>query len=304
MKTKTIIFMNNSKSDYVKPMEFSFPGCPIQFLETPLTPPEIEKLVKKVNEEYDQIIFFDYCYNYYLMLPIISKKVKVKWILDTSIAALANVDIYNSFFQVIEYKERKLVDTIATLDYSMYLTFKNKYDFMYLTLDIDMKKNKTTTCDEIGIIGYDYADNCSYFNELSAVCLSKNRNVNIQNEMNVTKKFGFDFGLKFNIISSPYELILNSKIILYINFFDTKPYYFLYCMDNEIPCILGNTNLLNNNKILKDLFVVKSDDNIDEISEKIKKLEFVDSTIFKEYFKWRKEYSKQSKIGIENFVNR
>ena len=142
MKTKTIIFMNNSKSDYVKPMEFSFPGCPIQFLETPLTPPEIEKLVKKVNEEYDQIIFFDYCYNYYLMLPIISKKVKVKWILDTSIAALANVDIYNPFFQVIEYKERKLVDTIATLDYSMYLTFKNKYDFMYLTLDIDMKKNK------------------------------------------------------------------------------------------------------------------------------------------------------------------
>ena len=39
--------------------------------------------------------------------------------------------------------------------------------------------------------------------------------------------------------------------------------------DLGIPCIVGNTNYFDNNKYLKDNLVVKSDDDIREISKKI-----------------------------------
>lgn len=301
MKTKTILFVNDPKSDYLESLKYSFPDCDLSFLNNYLAPPEIEKLASDVNKKYDQVIFFDYCYNYYLMLPIISKKIKVKWILTTSIASLFNADIYSSFFQVIEYKERKLVDVIAALDYSTYLVFKNKYDFKYLTLDIN-KRLKVENNNSIGIIGYDYIEGCSFFNELSAVTMSDIKKVSVQNAMNVTKKFGTDFNLNLEVVEDIYQLISKGKINLYINFYDTKVCNFLCSMDNGVPCLLGNTNLLDDNQKLKNLLVVKSDDNIDEMAEKIKNLESSNKDLFKEYKKWRKSYSERSKKLITEFA--
>ena len=302
MKNKTIIFMNNKQSDYLEPLKCSFPNCELSFLDDCLSPPELEKFVTEINKKYNQIIFFGYCYSYYLMLPIISKKIKVKWILDTTIASLFNTDIYNSFFQIIEYKKRNLIDVIATIDYSTYLVFKDKCNFMYLNLDIN-KTLKKENNNAIGIIGYDYIEGSSFFNELSAVTMSKFKNVYVQNAMDVTKKFGDDFNLDISVIKDPYTLISKSKVNLYINFYDTKVCNFLCSMDNNIPCLLGNTNILDSNKRLKELLVVNSDDNIDEIVQKINAIEEYKDDIFKEYNKWRKSYSKQSKKLVTEFMN-
>ena len=133
--------------------------------------------------------------------------------------------------------------------------------------------------------------------------MSKFKNVYVQNAMDVTKKFGDDFNLDISVIKDPYTLISKSKVNLYINFYDTKVCNFLCSMDNNIPCLLGNTNILDSNKRLKELLVVNSDDNIDEIVQKINAIEEYKDDIFKEYNKWRKSYSKQSKKLVTEFMN-
>lgn len=302
MKSKTILFIDESEKDYMEAIKYSFSKCELSSINNEITPPELENLAKEINSSYNEVIFFGYFYNYYMLLPILSKKLKIKWILPTSVASLFNVDIYNAFFQVIEYKERKLVNDIATLDYNMYLLFKDKYNFSFLKLDIN-KKDKYKK-NNIGIVGYDYLEEVSFFNELSAISLSKYDTVNIQNEMNVTKRFCEDFGLKINKIDDAYTLIASSKLNLYVNFFNTNDIKFLYSMDNDSPCIIGNSDLLDNNKYLKDQLVLKSDDSIDEMLEKVEDVEKNKAQILKEYKSWRQNYSKESKDLINIFLEK
>ena len=44
---------------------------------------------------------------------------------------------------------------------------------------------------------------------------------------------------------------------------------FLISMDAGIPCIIGNTHLLDNDEKLKKMLVLDSDDDVNEICEKI-----------------------------------
>ena len=47
---------------------------------------------------------------------------------------------------------------------------------------------------------------------------------------------------------------------------------------------------------------MKSDDDIDELSERIKNVSLNSEEIFKAYVKFRKDYSKKSKDSIEHFL--
>ncbi len=303
MKNKTILFIDENQLEYIEPLKYSFSSCEVSSIPFNITPPEIEKLAEEINSKYNQVIFFDFYYNYYLLLPLLSKNLKKKWIFKYSLASLFNVDLYSTFFQIIEYQERKLIDTIAVLDYNLYLAFKRKYNLSYLQLDINLKKEFSKE-NAIGIMGLDYTDESSFFNELSAITLTKYKNVYVQNAMNVTKKFGEDFNLEIKPIKDIYELMSSTKINLYIKFFDTNISHFIYSMDNGTLCLLGNTEMLDNNTRLKNYLVLKSDDDINEIVEKIDTCQNNKKIIFDEYKKWRKEYSNNSQKSVKEFLEK
>ena len=61
-------------------------------------------------------------------------------------------------------------------------------------------------------------------------------------------------------------------------------------MDRGIPCIVGNTDFFDKNEILKKYLVVTSDDDINEIRDKLLEVKKNKSLIMKEYKKFRKSY--------------
>ena len=73
-------------------------------------------------------------------------------------------------------------------------------------------------------------------------------------------------------------------------------------MDAEIPCILGNTNLLDNDLELKKYLVLDSDDDVNEIKIKIEQSIKDKSKIIKLYNTWRKKYTTNSEKSIDSFI--
>lgn len=303
MKEKSVVFIDEKEFEYIDAIKYSFNGCEILSINEYITPPELEKLGKKINDNFEQVYFFDYCYCYYLLLPLISKNIKKKWIIKNSIPAFSNTYLYNSFHQILEYKERGLIDEIACLDYNMYMVFKDDYDFSYVKLDIE-KKLDVKTDDSIGLLNYDYLESSSFFNQLSAITFTDISNVKSLNAMNVTKKMAQDFNLNIDVNTDLYEVISSNKINLYINFFDSNILNFIVSMDNDIICLLGNTSDLDNNKLLKENLVLESDDDINEIAEKIKLSLKHKRELLKEYSGWRKQYSKESKSLLKQFFEK
>ena len=75
-------------------------------------------------------------------------------------------------------------------------------------------------------------------------------------------------------------------------------------MDRGIPCIVGNTDFFDKNEILKKYLVVKSDDDINEIKEKILLVKKNKSIIMKEYKEFRKKYKKEASLNLKTIKNK
>ena len=88
------------------------------------------------------------------------------------------------------------------------------------------------------------------------------------------------------------NVIKDNYVNLYCKFTNIDPSYFFKSMDLGIPCIMGNTDILDNNKILKDLLVLKSDDDVNEIAEKINNIKENYELIFKKYHEFKNKYIK------------
>lgn len=73
-------------------------------------------------------------------------------------------------------------------------------------------------------------------------------------------------------------------------------------MDAGTPSIIGNTNLLDNDEKSKKLLVLDSDDDVNEICEKIDNVLENKKETEKLYSIWRKKYSDNLKKLIEEFV--
>ena len=69
-----------------------------------------------------------------------------------------------------------------------------------------------------------------------------------------------------------------------------------------IPCVLGNTDIFDKYPKLKKFLVLKSDDDISEIANKIDSVKENREIIIKEYEKFRKKYSEESKKNIIKFL--
>lgn len=299
MKKRIMILYPQDQEDIYSILSFNFKNADFLSISKNYTPFEREDLASKINKEYEQVYFYDYYDQFYLLLPLISKKVKRKYIINNSISIMSEEYFFNSFLQVLEYKKRGLLDAVASTCKELAQAFDN---IDYIQLDVEVNKFNNNKGNNISIIGYDYLEKVNFYNQLGGIALAGYNNVIVMNSMTVTNNFGKDYNLNITIEKDIDKVIQKSSIALYVSFTDIDSSVFLRFMDNEIPCIVGNTSLLDGTK-MSEYLCVDSDDSIDEIAEKIKECISNKEKIFKEYKEWRKNYSIDSRDSIKDFMN-
>ena len=296
---KILILLKDSETFMKKVFEFNFNNADIILISENYTPFDRENLAEKINKKYEQVIFFDYYDQFYLLLPLISKKIIKKYIIDNGISLLYNELILNNMMQLYEYKERKMIDYIATTKYDTYISMKDKID--YIELDYKTKIHPKNN-NSIGLLGIYYVEYSNFFVQLSAVAISKIKKAIVLEQNTVVKKFEEDFNVVIEEEKDVIKLIEQNKVNLDVAFSEVSPINFLISMDAGIPCIIGNTHLLDNDEKLKKMLVLDSDDDVNEICEKIDNVLENKKEIEKLYSIWRKKYSDNSKKLIEKFV--
>lgn len=295
---KTLLLVREQDTLMKKVMEYNFKDADVRVIPESYTPFDREDLATEINEKYDNLILYSYYDQFNELLPLIKKTVKRKWIVDFSVSALSITYIFQNLTQLLEYQDRGLIDTIASMQYSLYTTFKDRMS--YIVLDYE-NKSKESKEDRIGILNKDYEDIANFYNQISGVAISKIKKARVINAINQTHAFARDFNVELEIEKDLEKLIYGNKVNLDVEFSDISPITFIMSMDAGIPCILGNTPLLENSELEK-MLVVDSDDDVEEIKNKINYALDNTDKIMKTYEKWRADYRKLSSKTIEEFM--
>ena len=232
-----------------------------------------------------KVIFVDYLYEYDEIIRNLSSDTIIHFILTKALGRLSDEINLLYFNKIIDLYKQNIITKIGILDPNLYQMLKKKYnvDLIYLTINDDLTSNAKDN--SIGLLNKDDDFKDSYYNELSAVSLLGYQ-ANIYNPTKVTKRFLKDFNIQHNVFK-------NYDAMLSINFTSANLIPFLKSMNIGIPCILGNSKILDNYKDLKKFLVVDSDDDCNEIADKITKAIDNRDKIVKLYQKFKKDYDKE-----------
>lgn len=302
-KKDYIVLLPKCDYDIYDSVTYSFHN--VFYLDYSLEKNDAQILIDYVNQtENMQLILFDYDDFYRLILPYIKKEKKIKWIYKSNCASLTEGAIRTIFSSIMEFYDRNIINEIGCIDYATYEVLKNSgYKVKYIKMDVEKKKKINAKSESIGIIGNDYNPNHNIYNELSALKLIDYESVKLIHTMPVTEHFIKFFNIKENKVDTMDAVISNNFVNLYCNFTDTNNELVLKSMDLGIPCILGNTDIFDSNEILKNNLVLKSDDDINEIADKIDNVRKNKKIIDQEYSKFREKYSLESSKSISEFLH-
>ncbi len=267
-----------------------------------------EKTIAFINKNnFKQLIFVDYQVEYEHIINNLNKSHIIKFIFTKDIASISDSFLYSVFTKIYSLYEKGVISKLGLMDNGLYQAlYKKDTSIELIKLDCkicDKKNDIPTITNTIGILNNEHDPKCSFYNELSAIKLTQNLYAKLQITSKTTKKFLKLFKIPFKKSTSVKSTIDNNIVNLYINFANNNPLIFLESMDKNIPCILGNCDILDNNKYLKDKLVVKSDDDINEIAEKINECIKYKDKIIKEYKKNRQLYSKEVIERAEKFID-
>ena len=254
---------------------------------------EVKKITDFINNNnFKKLIFVDYRVEYEEIINNLDDEYDISLIFTKSLGALSDAYILYLFNNLYRIYKDKIANKIGFLDKGFYDTFKAKKENVeHIILDIPQSDNKDKEYNEnlVGVLNSEHNSRHSFYNELSAIKLSNKYIAKLNNPIKLTRKFVKLFDIPTETCSYK-ELYTNNAVNLYVNFTDNNSLLFIKSMDNSIPCILGNNSILEDDKMLKELLVLKSDDDINEINEKISIAIKNREKINKEYSKYRKEY--------------
>lgn len=254
-----------------------------------------KKFIKKNNVK--RLIFVDYIleYDYFINLNI-----KKDFIFTKSLGSLSDSPIFLTFNKIISFYQNNLIEKIGILDEDLYLTLEKKYNVYKLNLLLNNSEYKVNNS-TIGILNSQDDPKDSFYNSLSAISILKNKTVKILNPNKITKAFVKTFNINLKKAKDKNDLYKND-INLYINFTYSNLLPFFKSFEYGVPCLIGNTTLLDNYPKLKKYLVVKSDDNIDEIAEQIKIVQKNKEEILNLYKNFELDYEKETYSLKEKFL--
>jgi len=296
-----VVLLPRCDYDIRDSVEYSFEN--VFYLDYELTKEHADILIEFINNKANKLIVFDYDEFYRQVLPYIRKNKKIKWIYKNNIAQMTDGMVRATVTNLMEFCDRNIVDEIGCLDESTYEVFKNAgYKTKHVLLDIKSNNKKTKKSNSIGLIGNDYNPNHNTYNQLSALKLVDYSYVKIIKNMPATEHFIDFFNIKEKRVENIEEVMKDNFINLYCNFTANDFELVLKSMDMNIPCLLGNTDIFDKFPKLKKYLVLESDDDINEIASKINTIKENKEDILKEYAKFRKKYSEESKKIIEKLL--
>ena len=254
-----------------------------------------KKFIKKNNVK--RLIFVDYIleYDYFINLNI-----KKDFIFTKSLGSLSDSPIFLTFNKIISFYQNNLIEKIGILDEDLYLTLEKKYNVYKLNLLLNNSEYKVNNS-TIGILNSQDDPKDSFYNSLSAISILKNKTVKILNPNKITKAFVKTFNINLKKAKDKKDLYKND-INLYINFTYSNLLPFFKSFEYGVPCLIGNTTLLDNYPKLKKYLVVKSDDSIDEIAEQIKTAQKNKEEILNLYKNFKLDYEKETYSLKEKFL--
>lgn len=300
-KGSYLVLLPDADYDIKDSVEFSFDN--VIYLDFELNESDANKIIDYVNNKGSKLIIFDWSEAYRLILPYISKKREIKWVYKNNLAQLTNGGVRATFTRIMEFYDRNIVKEIACLDKATSIVLKKAgYRSSHLLLDVKTKSRKSKSNNSIGLIGDDYNPNHNTYNQLSALKLVDYDYCKIVPNMPATKHFIDFFEIKAKEVNSTFDALVDNDINLYCNFTFNNMELILKSLDLGIPCLLGNIDIFDDYPKLKQYLVLDSDDDIGEIANKIKNVRENKTTILKEYEKYRKEYTKESKKLINEFL--
>ena len=256
------------------------------------------------NSNFKTLVFVDYQVENEEVINNLIKKHEIKLVYTKALGALSDEFLKYTFNNLYNLYDNGTATEIAFLDKGLYETFKHKGENVkYIKLDIERNKNASRDYDKnvVGLLNNEHNPRHSFYNELSAVKLSNKFLAKLPKISKTAKNFLKLFNIDHVVVKNS-ELINNNEINLYVNFTDNDDTVFLKSMDANVPCIMGNTELLDNYKKLKDYLVMDSDDDIDEIKDRMNLVSKNREAILKDYEKFREDYSKESAKLANEFL--
>ncbi len=300
-ENECIVLLPKPDYDIKKGVEYSFKNV---ISSDELTDDDVKNIIEVINNKNVQLILLDYDEVYRKIIPYIRKNRKIKWVIKNGLAAMTDGAVRATFSNLMEFCDRNLISCIGCIDNGAYEVLKNAgFNTKRIILDIKEEKNKAKKSNSIGIIGNDYNPNHNTYNQLTAVTMVDYDYVKILKNMPATEDFIKFFDIKEQEVETYEELLKDNFINLYCNFTCTIDEVILTSMDNGVPCLLGNTDIFDNYKVLKQYLVLDSDDDVNEMAQKIEEVKENSDKIMDEYKKFRKDYTKKSKESIEQFIS-
>ena len=119
----------------------------------------------------------------------------------------------------------------------------------------------------------------------------------------LTKEFVDVFEVPSCLLKDEKEIGSNNIMNLFPAFSDYDIVKILASFDGGTPCIVGNCDLFDDYKVLKDYCVLKSDDDISELAQKINDVIANKIIILEEYKKFRGSYTNKVKATNQQFIN-
>ena len=252
-----------------------------------------------------QLIFVDYYEEYNEVISTLIDEHKIKFIFTKSLGELSNEYILGDFEKICERYDRGEVEAIGFLDPYLYKVMWIKWrKANLLLLDTAMMTEKgVKNEDTIGLLGASSSDYCSFYNEMSSLSLLGKYKAKVCCPIKEVVDFAEEYGVQCDVVDSFAELASGNICNLDVNFAGALATNFIKSMDKGIPCVVGNNSFLSDDyPTMKKHLVVESDDDVNEIAEKVKTATMNKKAIMKEYNKFRSEYSKKAKSSVRDFL--
>ena len=248
---------------------------------------EDNKIIELINNSKIKKIYLVGNNDFYrFILPRLKKEITVCWIFRDSFSNLSNGGTRYYLECIFEYMDRNLIESIGCINEDTLTVFENAgYNCELINLNVKSKKTKYKDSNSIGILSNDYDPNNNFYNQLASTLLIECDNVKFKCVMGATWYFCDFFDIKHEKINN-FDVIMKDNFVnLYINFTNTNIELIKKSFNLGIPCLVGNTTFFDNNKYLKEHLVIKSDDDINEIANKINFVKNNREKIMNEYSK-------------------
>lgn len=259
-----------------------------------------DKLIKNIKEKYPNLV--------------------IKVICNTADSLLYYEYERNNFFKLLELSKNGVIEDIAFLKRGQYVTYSNLgYKCSYLMqnyiLDSKFKRQKKEQNEiiDIGIYPLNYTWDKNIFNQLCIGKMIENANINY----NLLDMRMQEFLETMDIQSKPDKIekideqniirrVVKNDINISCSFTDYFHTLFFISMEQEIPCIIGNTSDLfkDEGEELKSYIVTTAEDNPIVNAEIIEKCLENKEKVVDLYKKWKKEYNKEALESIKTFLEK